>query len=380
MNARELTREIKRRARAEGFEAVGIAAAERIDRDALALAAWLREGHHASMAWMARDPERRSDPRRLLPGCRSVIALTSNYWPGAMEQPHGTGKVARYAQGRDYHRVLGKKLRSLASWLEDLSGEPARAFLDTAPLLERAWAERAGLGWVGKNANLIARDRGSWLLLGEILSAARLEPAPGPHEEFCGTCRACIEACPTQAIISDGVVDARLCISYWTIEHRGSIPVERRSGMADWIFGCDVCQEVCPWNERFARVAPEARFARRTDLARLDAAEILRMDESTFRQRFSGTALMRAKWEGMRRNACLVLGNLGDHSAVSVLAEALQDDDVVVRAHAAWALGRIGGPRPSRLLFAALGRERSSPVVEELESALRDSESRSADE
>jgi epoxyqueuosine reductase len=380
MNARELTRELKKRARAEGFEAVGVAAAERIDRDALALAAWLREGHHASMVWMARDPERRSDPRRLLPDCRSVIALAANYWPGAMPQAQGAGKVARYARGRDYHRVLGKKPKSLAQWLETASGEPARAFVDTAPLLERAWAERSGLGWVGKNANLIARDSGSWLLLGEILSAARLQTDPGPHEDFCGTCRACIDACPTQAIVADGVVDSRHCISYWTIEHRGAIPVERRSGVGGWIFGCDVCQEVCPWNERFARVAPEERFARRTDLARLDAAEILRMDESAFRARFSGTALMRAKWEGMRRNACVVLGNLGHPTAVPVLAEALEDDDAVVRAHAAWALGRIGGAESSRRLSVALERERSAEVVEELRSALRDSEAGIADE
>jgi epoxyqueuosine reductase len=252
--------------------------------------------------------------------------------------------------------------------------------VDTGPILERGWAERAGLGWVGKNANLISRAHGSWLLLGEILSSAELDVATEPHQEFCGNCMACIDACPTSAIIADGVVDSRLCISYWTIEHRGPIPTQRRPGLQDWIFGCDVCQEVCPWNQRFAEVVPEQRFAVRIDLAAPDAEEILAMDEATFRERYSGTSFMRAKWEGMRRNACVALGNLALPDSLPALSGALDDADPVVRAHAAWALGRVGGGEAARILTLALQRERSDEVAREIRAALSETGSAKAEE
>jgi epoxyqueuosine reductase len=295
------------------------------------------------MAWMARRPETRSNPDALLPGCRSVVALAMNYWPGgegADDRPE-TARVARYAQGRDYHRVMGQKLKALAAWLTEASGAAARTFVDTGPVLERAWAERAGMGWIGKNANLLTRDIGSWLLLGEVLSCAELTPSDGPHQEFCGTCTACLDACPTQAIVKPGVVDANLCISYWTIEHRGTIPEARRPGMDDWIFGCDVCQDVCPWNVSFAQPTHGDPFSRRDDLRDLDPTEILGMDEAAFRARYSGTALMRAKWEGMRRNACIVLGNRRDPAALPALRRATEDADPVVAEHATWAIERI---------------------------------------
>ena len=344
MNAEALTAALKGRAASLGFDAVGVARAETLHRDREALSAWLAKGRQAAMAWMARAPETRSDPRRLLPGCRSVVVLAMNYWPGreAVTPAEGRANVALYARGRDYHKVLGARLREIASWLATESGEPARAFVDTGPVLERAWAERAGIGWIGKNANLLTRDAGSWLLLGEVLSAAALVPDGGPHEDFCGTCTACLTACPTAAIVEPGIVDANACISYWTIEHRGSVPEERRAGNGDWIFGCDVCQTVCPWNVSFA--APDADpFTRRDDLSGLDPEEILGLDEAEFRRRYSGTALMRAKWEGMRRNACIVLGNRRDPAALPALRRAAGDADPVVREHAGWAIARIAG-------------------------------------
>jgi epoxyqueuosine reductase len=340
-----LTETVKDRARALGFDLVGIAQAQALPRDGARLAAWLAEDKQAGMAWMAREPEKRADPQALLPGCRSVIALAASYWPGeeSARVPEGKARVALYARGRDYHRVLGEAARTLAGWLEKESGVPARACVDTLPVLERAWAERAGLGWIGKNANLLSRTHGSWLMLAEVLSAAALTPDPGPHADFCGTCTACLDACPTQAIESPGVVDAQLCIAYWTIEHRGPVPEERRAGNGEWIFGCDVCQEVCPWNATFARgpTRQAPPFGAREDLRGLDPVEILGMDEATFRGRYSGTPLMRAKWEGMRRNACLVLGSTGDPAdprAREALVRASGDPDTVIRDHALWAL------------------------------------------
>ena len=339
-----LTESLKRKAREAGFDAVGVADAAPLDRDRAALAAWLSGNKEAGMAWMAREPEKRADPRALLPGCRSVVVAAMNYWPGEAEAAPrpGRGKVALYARGRDYHRVLGEKLKALATWLDAEAGSTSRAFVDTGPVLERAWAERAGIGWIGKNANLLTRDRGSWLLLGEILTTAKLTPDAGPHAEFCGTCTACLDACPTGAIESPGVVDAHRCISYWTIEHRGPIPEEKREGLADWIFGCDICQTVCPWNVSFAEATPKEKLSRRDDLQDLDPAEILSLDEAAFRARYSGTALMRSTWRGMRRNACVVLGNTRDAKGVPALRLALEDDDPVVREHAAWALSRMG--------------------------------------
>jgi epoxyqueuosine reductase len=340
---RELTRELERRARAEGFEAFGVADATRLDRDAKALEAWLAGRMHAAMAWLARDPQRRSDPRLLLEGCRSVVVLAMNYYPGddAVRVRPDRARVALYARGRDYHRVVGRALKRLVAWLVEASGAAARGFVDTGPVLERGWAERAGIGWIGKNSCLLTRDRGSWLLLAEILTAASLEPSAGPHADHCGTCTACIDACPTAAIVGPGVVDSNRCIAYWTIEHRGAIPEPRREGIGDWIFGCDICQEVCPWNHKSARPPEADRLEWREDLRGLDPYEMARIDEESFRRRYSGTSLMRAKWQGIRRNACVVLGNSGDEAAIPTLERASRDDDPVVRSHARWALGRL---------------------------------------
>jgi len=343
MSRDRLTAELKRRAMDEGFDLVGVAAAAALDRDVAALDTWLEAGHQATMGWMENWRDRRGDPRVLLPGCRSVVVVAMNYWSGddRTEIPAGQGRVASYARGRDYHKVMGRKLRRLADWLAEESGQATRQFVDTGPVLERAWAQRAGIGWIGKNANLLTREAGSWLLLGELLSLAELEYDAGPHADHCGTCTACLDACPTGAIVDAGVVDANACISYWTIEHRGPVPEERREGNGNWIFGCDVCQQVCPWNETHATPAGGNGFESREDLHELDATRILAMDEAAFRAAYSGTPLMRAKWEGMRRNACIVLGNSGGTPQLPGLRAVLDDPDPVVRNHATWAIARI---------------------------------------
>jgi epoxyqueuosine reductase len=369
MSSAALTRRLKERAREEGFDAVAVSDARELDRDAATLAAWLGGSREAGMSWMAREPGKRSDPRLLLDGCRSVVSVAMNYWQRETAQA-AIGRVARYARGRDYHRVLGRKLERLSTWLAAESGGEVRRFVDTGPVLERAWAERSGIGWIGKNANLLLRDRGSWVLLGELLTTAELQADPGPHADFCGSCTACIEGCPTDAIVEPGVVDSNLCISYWTIERRGSIPEAMRPGLDDWIFGCDVCQDVCPWNHKFAGPATNDPFEYRSDLAALDPVEILGMDEATFRARYSGTPLMRAKWEGMRRNACVVLGNSGDERYLGPLSAALGDPDPVIRSHAGWAIGHIGGEQARKILSGAEEAEIDDEVRVELTRAI----------
>jgi epoxyqueuosine reductase len=214
----------------ERFDAFGVAQVKPLLRDQAAFDRWLHNGYQASMSYMEKCRPARNDPGVLLPGCRSVIVMALNYGPGldSCAQRSDGAPVARYARGRDYHKVMGKALKRIAAWLEEQSGQAARSFVDTGPVLERAWAEQAGLGWIGKNANLIRRDIGSWMLLGEILSAAEIEPDPLPHRSYCGSCSACIEDCPTGAIVAPGEVDSSLCISYWTIEHRGSVPIPMR--------------------------------------------------------------------------------------------------------------------------------------------------------
>ncbi|ANM31311.1 hypothetical protein ABI59_19640 [Acidobacteria bacterium Mor1] len=371
MSPAELSRRLRDRAREFGFDAVGIARASALERDGAALNRWLDAGQHGSMNWMERDPAQRADPTRVLEGCRSVVALAMNYHTGsAGDPPAGSARVARYAHGRDYHKVMRKRTRALAEWLEAETDGASRTFVDTGPVLERAWAEQAGIGWIGKNANLISRSLGSWLLLSEVLTTAELEVDDGPHDEFCGSCNACIEACPTDAIVADGVVDSNRCISFWTIERRGEIDPALRNGIGDWIFGCDDCQTVCPWNLSFGVPREDDPFAFREDLRGLDPLEILAMDESTFRLRYSGTSLMRAKWEGMRRNAAVVLGNRRDPASIPALGRALEDPDPTFRCHVIWALGEHDDPSSTSLLEGRIGGESDPSVRDEITAAL----------
>ncbi|MGC9336426.1 MAG: tRNA epoxyqueuosine(34) reductase QueG, partial [Anaerolineae bacterium] len=251
------------------------------------------------------------------------------------------GRVSRYAWGTDYHDVILRKMHQLAQWISEQLGRRLtyRTYVDTGPLLERELAQQAGLGWIGKNANLIHPKLGSYFFLGELLTDLELEPDAPFSDERCGSCTACLDACPTGALTAPHTLDARRCISYLTIEHRGAIPEETRPLIGDWVFGCDVCQEVCPWNRRFAH--PGRRPAFRAVHDTLDLVEMLKLDEDAFRSRFRETPLWRARRAGLARNAAVVLGNLGDPRAIPALEHALSDADPLVAEHALWALSRL---------------------------------------
>jgi epoxyqueuosine reductase len=275
----------------------------------------------------------------VLPEVRSVVMVGMSYKPAA--EPTGPARVARYARGADYHDVLRDRLNHLLAWVQgEVPGCVGRGVVDTAPLLERDFARRAGLGWVGKNTMLINKHAGSYLFLGALLLNLDLRPDP-PHEtSHCGSCTACLDACPTGAFAGPGWLDSRRCISYLTIELRGPVPEDLREGMGDWLFGCDVCQEVCPWNRK-APAGAEPALLPRADLEALDPAELLSLSEEEFRRRFRGTALMRARRRGLLRNAALVLGNVGGAEALPALDGALADPEPLVREAAAWALERV---------------------------------------
>lgn len=307
---------VKRWAREAGFDRAGIARAEPLREEEEFLRRWLSEGRHAEMAWLERDPARRADPTRILAGCRSVIVTACNYFPGeeppepgAMDAP--TGRIARYARRRDYHQTLGKALRRLARRIADAAGDrgAVRWFVDTGPVLEKAWARRAGLGFIGKNTCLIDPRGGSWLLLGVALTTEDLAP-DAPLTESCGACRRCIEACPTRALVAPGVLDARRCLSYLTIEHRQPFDAPAAARLQDWLFGCDLCQEACPYNRKFQGAAPEDGLPGPLALpARLPLREILEIaDNETLRARFGAASpLRRAGAEGLKRTARALL-------------------------------------------------------------------------
>jgi epoxyqueuosine reductase len=307
-----------------GFDLCGIAAFGPADT-AAQFDAWLAAGYHGEMAYLAR--------RREVTGVTHAIVVALDY--GGKEPD---GPVARYARGRDYHDVMLERLTELHRWLEAEVGRPVsgKPYVDTGPILERDLARRAGLGWFGKNTMLIHPRLGSFFFLGAMLVDLELN-ADAPFEsEHCGTCTRCLDACPTQALVAPGVMDARRCISYLTIELKGAIPETLRSALGDHVYGCDVCQDVCPWNVRFARALDEPALAPR---AEIDAVEMLALDDAGFRERYRGTAVTRAKRRGLARNAAVVLGNRGDASALPVLERAASEDpDPVVREHAAWAI------------------------------------------
>lgn len=290
--------------------------------------------------WLSSHESLRRSPSAVLEGARSVVMLATDHATAAAAAEQGRGRVARYAWGDDYHDLLRERLNALAAWLESrLPGCRAHGVVDSAPLAERDFAWLAGLGWFGKNTMLIDPGAGSYFLLSALLTDAVL-PADSPLQvDHCGTCTACLDACPTGALPEPRVLDATRCISSLTIEERGPIPAHLRAGLGDWVFGCDVCQEVCPWN-RHAPGTTDPAFQPRTGAATLSLAELLRLDEAGFRHRFRGSPLLRAKRRGLLRSAAIVLGNRPDPASFDALAAALGDADPVVRGAAAWALGR----------------------------------------
>lgn len=350
-------------ARSEGFDLAGLAPLEP-PRDAPRFEAWLEAGHHGSMAWLERQRERIVDPRRVAPGARTLLVVGLGHARAAGELPGG-GRVARYALGRDYHNLIGKRLRRLARRLEEAGlARTVRRVVDAGPLLERSHAEAAGLGFGSRAANLLHPRFGPWFFLGELLLEEELEPtAPGPPTGSCGTCTACLDACPTGALLAPGLLDAPLCLSYQTIEQRGPIPRELREPLGDWLFGCDVCSEVCPWG----REAPDASSTFGSHPGLESGALALLAGEgdragraAALAGRLEGSPLRRPGREGLARNAALVLGNRPDDAGREALLRALdQDPAPLVREAAAWGLarghGRDAGVRAA--LERALGRE-----------------------
>jgi epoxyqueuosine reductase len=341
VTGRGLEPAIKAQALGLGFDLVGITrtgpadTAEHFDQ-------WLADGRAGTMAYMARHAGLRHDTRQPFEGGRSAIVVALNY--GGTEP---AGPVARYARGDDYHDVMWRKFDALHVWIGDHLGRPvgARGYVDTGPLLERDLARRAGLGWFGKNTNLINPKLGSFFFIGALLVDLELEPDAPFEADRCGSCTRCLDACPTNAFVAPRVLDATRCISYLTIELRESIPVELREPIGDLVYGCDICQDVCPWNVRFAEDLREEAFRPRVVVASNDprtiALNVLTMDEASYQSAFRGSAMKRAKLRGLKRNAAVALGNIGDRRDIGPLTNALEDPEPLVREHAAWALTRL---------------------------------------
>ena len=366
-----LRAELERTALDLGFHRVAYVAAGE-SRDLPHLDRWLDAGHHADMEWIRRSREKRADVRRLLPGARTVVALMTFY----DTRPEGdaadwVGRVSRYAWGRDYHNVLGRRLRKLVKRLEELAPDARTVTaVDFRPILEKEWAERAGLGWIGKHSNLITRDRGSFFFLSELVTELDLAPGAEPEPpEHCGTCTRCLDDCPTGAIVAPYQVDARRCISWLTIENRGAIPREVRPQVGEWIFGCDVCQDVCPWN-RFSVPVEDPAFSVDTGRFHGDLEGLLELDEPEFLRRYEGSPVRRAGRDGFLRNVCVALGNRARGESVPALTRALNDESALVRAHAAWALGRIPVAQARAALWIARDVETEEDVRAELDAAL----------
>ena len=311
---RELSRLIKQQAHAEGFEKVGIVPAQPLDAERRRLTEWLERGYHGRMDWMARDPEMRTDPRRLFPGARSVVVVAKNYYTPSQHNSQTvdskTGKVSRYAWGDDYHDVVGERLRSLLAWIKQLAPEAeGKVCVDIQPMMDKAWGVRAGLGWIGKHTNLITQDYGSWVFIGELLLNLDLPVEEERVADHCGECTLCIDACPTGAITEPYVVDSNRCISYGTIELRDeNLPIEIANNLNGWLYGCDICQDVCPWN-RFQQATEEVRFEPRVGNDNAPLEEVLELTQETYADRFRRSAMKRAKLSGLQRNARALLQN-----------------------------------------------------------------------
>src|SRR5262245_55996416 len=338
-------------ARALGFDALGVASIELAD-DEQRLIAWLDAGFHGEMDYMRRHGSMRSRPQELSPGTVRVVSFRMNYWPGEARNPRevlaepDTAYVSRYALGRDYHKIMRRALARLAEDVaERIGGFGYRVCVDTAPVLEKALARNAGLGWIGKHTNLIARDAGSWFFLGEILTDLPL-PVDPPATAHCGTCQACMPACPTGAIVAPYQLDARRCISYLTIEHKSAIPVELRRLMGNRIYGCDDCQLVCPWN-KFARAAAHPDFKARHGLDAARLAELFAWTGQEFLERTEGSAIRRIGYERWLRNIAVALGNAPSNANIIAALQARRDDSsALVREHVDWALSEHARRKP----------------------------------
>ncbi len=335
---------IREKALELGFAACGIARADVAPRSGERLRQWLAEGRHGDMIWMEERAHHRESPAGLWPEVRSVIALGMSYAPAvdplALEGVGDRGRISVYAQGSDYHDVVKKALKALGRWLAQNAGCDLKVFVDTAPVMEKPLAEAAGLGWQGKHTNLVSREHGSWLFLGAIYTTLELTPDVA-GSDTCGSCDACQRACPTDAFPAPYRLDARRCISYLTIEHKGPIPHEFREGIGNRIYGCDDCLAVCPWNKFASAAAANLAFAPRAELTAPALADLLALDDAGFRQVFSGSPIKRIGRDRMVRNCLIAAGNSGDAALLPVVERLLDDPDPVVREAAEWARARL---------------------------------------
>jgi len=355
---------IRDRARAEGFSALRIVRLADDPAQRQRLREFLAQGRHGSMGWMAETEERRASPQSMWPAAKSAIMLAQNYAqegldPLARLDDGRAGVISLYALNRDYHDVVKGKLKRLAQWLAHQTGEEVKVFVDTAPLMEKPLAQKAGLGWQGKHTNLVSRELGSWFFIGTILTTAELEP-DAPEQDHCGSCRACLDICPTAAFPAPYQLDARRCISYLTIEHAGHIAREFRPAMGNRIYGCDDCLAACPWN-KFAQAANEARLTAREELKAPRLAELLTLDDAAFRQLFSGSPVKRTGRDRFIRNVLIAAGNSGATELAPQAEALLADPSPLVRAMAVWALSRLL-PEPA---FARLRSERMMTETDE---------------
>jgi len=336
---------VLREARELGFDDVRVTLPDATAAAGGRFAAFLDAGRHGDMAWLATNADRRRSPTRLWPEVRSIVMLGMSYAPetnplDALDHPE-RGAISVYAQGKDYHDILKGKLKQLASHLATSSGADVKVFVDTAPVMEKPLAAAAGLGWQGKNTMLVSREHGSWLFLGAIFTTAELPPDT-PEDDHCGSCRRCIDVCPTAAFPAPYQLDARRCLAYLSIEHKGHIPVEFRRPMGNRIFGCDDCLAVCPWN-KFAATAREARFHARAETDNPPLAELLELDDAAFRARFAGTPVKRTGRDRFLRNVLIAAGNSGDESLLPRIEALLGDNSPLVRAMAVWAMRQLTG-------------------------------------
>ena len=363
----DLKSSLQTAAHAAGFASLRVTSPTHLGHAGERLRSFLDEGRHGDMAWMAANADRRADPRVLWPEVRSILMLSFNYAPA--ENPIATavasdrGVISAYARGRDYHDLVKKGLREVAGKLQSLTGADVKVFVDTAPLMEKPLAAAAGIGWQGKHTNLVSRrSGGSWLFLGAILTTADIAP-DAPEVDHCGSCRRCLDACPTAAFPAPYQLDARRCIAYLTIEHKGHIAREFRTAIGNRVFGCDDCLAVCPWN-KFAEAARDQRLAAKTETANPPLHELLRLDDTTFRQRFAGTPIKRTGRDRFMRNCLIAAGNSQDPSLVPAVLALLSDASDVVRAMAIWALRRLTDPATVRRERQRLQQTETDAAVE----------------
>jgi epoxyqueuosine reductase len=364
---------IDREARLAGFDAVAVVSPDAIPLAPARLAEFVSDGFHGSMGWIEETMLRRASPRTLWPDVRSIIVLAMNYGPdhdpGEVLEKPDRGAISVYAQNRDYHDVMKGRLKQIAGKIAAQAGGDVKVFVDTAPVMEKPLAEAAGLGWQGKHTNLVSREHGSWLFLGSIFTTAELEP-DAREEDHCGSCRACLDVCPTDAFPAPYRIDARRCISYLTIENKGPIPHEFRQAIGNRIYGCDDCLAVCPWN-KFARTASEAKLAARDDLREPALADLLSLDDAAFRTFFSGSPIKRIGRDRFLRNVLIAAGNSGDAALIGQCKAHLDDASALVRGAAVWALSRLLDARSfAELAAGRMAKEGDPDVISEWNQAL----------